>query len=79
MDEAVACIPARRLGHHDMRALRSFDGIERGIGLPVLEFFEQPEAEASSDHGGRGEYAASIFPQAFQPSAQDQANALGNL
>ena len=61
-----------------MRALRFFDGLERvvavvmalgTIGLLVFQLFEQPEAEASSDHRSRGEYAASVFAQAFQPSA----------
>src|SRR5262245_56131602 len=67
--EAVPSVPARWFGPYDVRALRFFNGIERRIRLLALQLFEQPQAEASSNHGSRGEYAASIFSKAFQPSA----------
>ena len=79
MPKAIPRIAARRFGGYQVRSFRFLNGVKRRIGLLVLEFFKQPQTEASSNHGGRGEYAPGVGSQPIQPSTQNQANALGNL
>src|SRR5450631_834562 len=79
MHKAVACIAAHRLSHYVMRLLGFFDCIERGIGMLVLEFLEQAQAEAAPDDCGCGQHAASVLAQAVKPASQHKAQALRHM